>query len=107
VLSLAFGKSKLLESGGSMDAKLKLKEVDGRAGGRPLRYSIEKNPKGLQNSTKSPIHFLWEIVKAPATKVSLPLWQVPLWSKPSLAATRQLSLFLHFSVLTSHKNNKK
>jgi hypothetical protein len=37
-----------------------------------------KNPKGYQNSFKRPLfgHFVWEIVKAPATSILLLLWPV-------------------------------
>jgi hypothetical protein len=45
---------------------------------RPLRHSIQKNRKGPQNFSKRLFfwHFVWEIEKATATKVSLPLWLV-------------------------------
>jgi hypothetical protein len=39
-----------------------------------------KNPKTPQNSFKSFFfrHFVWDIVKAPATSIALPLWPVGL-----------------------------
>jgi hypothetical protein len=42
---------------------------------RPLRHSIIKIRKSPKNSSKRPLfwHFVREIVKAPATKVSLPV----------------------------------
>jgi hypothetical protein len=41
------------------------------------------NPKGLPNSLKRPLfrHFVWEIVKSPATSIALPLWLVRSWLK--------------------------
>jgi hypothetical protein len=37
-----------------------------------------KNPIGPRNSFKKPLfrHFVWEIVKAPATSIALLLWPV-------------------------------
>jgi hypothetical protein len=42
---------------------------------RPLRHSIQKYPKGPQNSSKRTLfwYFVWEIEKATATKDALPL----------------------------------
>jgi hypothetical protein len=45
---------------------------------RPLQHSIQKNLKDPQNSFKRTLlrHFVWEIAKAPATNITLPLWPV-------------------------------
>jgi hypothetical protein len=73
---------------------------------RPLRNSIQKNPKGPWNSLKKPLfrHFVWENLEAPATSIALLLWPDRPWSLWTL----DLHLIRIFSALmTPHTIFKK